>query len=341
MPTIETSVTQYKLKAFQSSNDPDFKNALKIYTDSIGNSSQTSTNEIAYCLDNYNAQFLDSKFVVAGFYQNRQLAGYCQFIYMIREKLMIIDYLVIDEKFRGLNTFYSFIEKIKEFVLANDMQVTFLMGEINIQNNSEENMPIKARTLIRLLKANNFGVIESDYYQPMLGAANFESAQRSILMLYPFDQYHSVKKETYLSLVESIYYKHYERWFRLFLTESEMIKYSQHLHELYEKIKKSVKDDLVVNVSGEKDLFGGVDPINTRSKIKTPVIVSVGFIGLLILFTSIGVVAKKYFAIELKDMAYLFGATAIALLIILSFFLDSASKLLSKLLEKAMDKITG
>ena len=342
MSIRETSVTQYKLKVFQSSSDSDFVSSMKLYADNIGTSSLTSTSEIAYCIDNYNTLFSDAKFIAAGFYQNKLLAGYCQFVYMTDEKLIIIDYLVIDKKFRGLNTFYTFIEKIKEFVESNNFSVRFLIGEINIQHNTSQSIPQKGLTLIRLLKANNFGVIKNEYYQPMLGIANFESVQRSILMLYPYDQYGTLKKETYLSIIECIYFKHYERWYRLFFNESQIIKYTQHLHELNEKIKASIEKESMISLEGYNDIFGESEPFTPKvRKIKNAAILSIGFTILLSGLVIIALLSKRYLHIEFQDQLYFLIAAASLYLIFLSLFLDSASKLVNKIFDKLSSKIIG
>lgn len=77
----ETSITNYRLRAFNNSSDPDFIKGVKLYAQNIDVTSLTNTNEISYCLDKYNEHYNDSIFVVAGFYQNKQLIGYCQCTY--------------------------------------------------------------------------------------------------------------------------------------------------------------------------------------------------------------------------------------------------------------------
>jgi len=334
----ETSSTNYKLKAYSGSTDSDFAKALHIYTENIGATSLTDTNEIIYCLDNYSKHYKSSNFVVAGLYQNKLLIGYCQFIYIRDEKIIIIDYIAIDEKHRGLSVFYVFIEKIREFIYANGYEIKFLVGEVNIQNSQSNDIPIKAKSLVKLLKSNNFGEVKSLYFQPMLGVNNFESEQKSILMLYPANEYESIKKETFSKIIETIYFKHYERWYKIFLTENDFITYSKHLHDLFKK----VSDKTTPIIAIEKDDYIYGEPVIDRTiikKSKKGVLLFLGFLGILGILLSITLILKLRFDFEYKSQLYLFILVVFLYLLIISFFSQKAEKMLSKMWEKIIDKI--
>jgi hypothetical protein len=338
----ETSVTSYKLKAFSNSKEPDFAKAIKLYLNNIDITSLTNTNEITFCVDNYNQKFKGSDFVVAGLYQNTELIGYCQFIYISEERLIIIDYIVIDEMYRGLNSFQFFVEKIREIVQARDYEIQYLVCEINIQSASSERIPRRTQSLIKLLKSNNFGEIRTSYFQPMLGKDNFESEQKSILMIYPANQYETIKRETFIKLIEAIYFKHYERWYSLFLPEDEMIKYSKHLHRVFNMVSEKVASAKLVDIERDEDLYGS-QSLYDKGKIsnsKKGVLLIVGFIGLLILLFTSSIVLKKIYGIEIKDQFYILFTTAVIYLIILSVFSRKAASILNNLIAKIIEKAT-
>ncbi len=338
----ETSVTNYKLRVFANSRDPDFIKALKIYTTYIDTTSLTDTNQITFCLDNYYLHYEKSDFIVSGFYQNKQLIGYCQFIYISEEKLIIIDYIAIDEPYRGISVFYVFVEKIRELIIGRGFEVKYLVGEINIHHSLNDEIPIKAQMLIKLLKSNNFGEVKATYIQPMLGADNYESEQKSILMLYPSNQYEAIKRETFLKIVETIYFKHYERWYKLFLNDSELIQYQMHLHNLFSKITEKSSSAKLIQIAGEHFLFGERD---FKYQIKEPnikkgALLIFGFIGLLIILLAFSILLKRILKVDFKDQFYLLLITAVGYLLILSLFSEKAAKVLNRLLEKAIDKLT-
>jgi hypothetical protein len=338
----ETTVTNYKIRAFSSSNDPDFVNAIRLYNKYINVSDLTDINQVTYCLDHYRDFYKKSEFTVGGFYRNRQLIGYCQFIYLSEEKLVVIDYIVIDEKFRGVSVFYSFIEKIKEFVITRGYEIRFVVGEINLHNSLSDEVPLRVKLLVKLLKSSNFGEIKSLYLQPMLGADNYESEQRSILMLYPADQYEVVKKETFLKIVETIYFKHYERWYKLFLNDAQFFTYQKHLHDVYKRVSEKTPSGKLVQIEGDELLFGNQDSKLISNKVRYPkkILLVAGFISLLILLVIISVSLRYIAMIELKDQFYLLVTTGFIYLLILSLFSKKAADLVSRLLEKVVEKLT-
>jgi len=338
----ETSITHYKLKAFNNSSDLDFIKGLKLYANNININSLTNTNEIAYCLDNYNRIHPSSNFIVAGFYQDKQLIGYCQFIYISEEELVIIDYLVIDKAFRGLSIFYTFIDKIKEFIQLKMYKTKYIVGEINIPNGTEDALNSEATLLINLLKRSNFGVVKTSYFQPMLGIDNFESAQKSILMLYPASDYQTIKKDTFIKILRTIYFKHYERWYKLFLNENELIKYSQHLHSLFTEVSAVVSESKPILIDGERDLYGEVKfgTFPQKKSNKKSILLTLGFIGLLCILLFITLLLKNVFGIEVKDQFTILIGSACIYLLVLSLFSKKAALMLDKVIDKLIDKIT-
>lgn len=338
----ETTVTNYKVRAFTNSNDPDFIKALKIYSRYISPADLTDTNQVTFCLDNYNQHYKGSTFIVGGFYQNRELIGYCQFIYISEEKLIIIDYIAIDEQHRGISVFYAFIEKIRELIAAKGYEVKYIVGEINLHHSSIEEIPTKAKLLIKLLKSCNFGEIKSLYVQPMLGVDNYESEQRSILMLSPSNQYEAIKRETFLKIVEAIYFKHYERWYKLFLEEDSLIKYQKHLYEVFNKVSEKAVVGKLIIIEKDEYLYDNRE-FNRQSKdIKSSqkALLIFGFVGLLILLTILSLVVNHFFNIEYKNQLYLLLVTGILYLLILSLFSRKAAKLVNRIIEKAIEKLT-
>lgn len=339
--SMETSITNYKLRALDNPKDPEFMKAIKLYSTYINITSLTDTNEITHCVKNYSDSYPGSKFIVAGFYQNRQLIGYCQFMYISEEKIVIVDYVVIDQNYRGLNIFYMFIEKIREFIFEQGFDAKYIVAEINVSTKIEDEIPVKAQTLIRLLKSANFGEVKTLYFQPMLGADNYESYQKSILMLYPAREYPSIKKETFLRIVESIYMKHYARWYKLFMHENDYILYNKHLHDLLQKIAEKASSQKVIKIEQEENLYGEINYRKTEyeNKSRKAGFLIFGFLGMLILLIIAGVVLKKYFKLEIKDQFYILMTTGILYLLILSIFSRKAAKVLNRLLEKLIEKI--
>jgi hypothetical protein len=154
----------YEIKIFKSSNEQDLIKALNLYSQNIEPALRTDSREIMYWVDRYNKKFEDS-FYILGFYLNDVLIGFSELAYFIKEKTLIVDYLVIDKKFRKNNTFYEFIQKIEEFLNSKNFIIDYIVAEVGFYNEKLE-PPEKSKHMIRLLKMAGFSVAKCSYYTP-------------------------------------------------------------------------------------------------------------------------------------------------------------------------------
>lgn len=342
MPVNEIEATVYKLKRFTSSSDKDFVKALKIYIENTDPNIVISTNEICHGVDFYNERFTDADFTAVGLYLNKVLIGYCQFVYFKEEQLVFIDYLVIEKNYRGNNTFYSFIEKIREYFDVKSYYPSYFVTEVSLQGAmNESEYTSKTRNLIRLLKMNNFGVIGSPYFQPMLGLSNYESNLQAVLMLYPAEEHRVIKKETFLMMLKTIYFKHYERWYTMVaLNEKDTKDYSLHLYDLFGKINEKLKNTPSIKLNSYSDTFYEKGVSKPERAPKKVLYFLVGFVALIAFLGVIAFLLRSVFKMEYKDQFYFLISVSVLYLMILSIFSDKASKILNKALEKGIDKVT-
>jgi N-acetylglutamate synthase-like GNAT family acetyltransferase len=228
----------YELKQFKSSRNKDLTRALALYSRNIEPFLRTDTREIIYWLDEYPLRHTD-QFIILGLYLNEMVIGYAQLAYFAEERLIFVDYIVVEKEFRKNNTFYEFVEEIKEFITAESIEFDFILAEVGGFDNKEPSAATK--NLIRLLKMTGFGVVKTNYHHPRLGKANYESEFQSILMLYTPSEVKHIKKETYLSFLKTIYFKHYQRWYANFFDEKDNAEYSNSLIKLFEKSQENLK----------------------------------------------------------------------------------------------------
>ncbi len=341
MAIDSTESTVYKLRRFTNSSDDDFRKALRIYVENTDLNIVTNTNEIIYGLDFYNRKFLDADFAVVGFYMNKVVIGYGQFIYFKQEKLVFIDYLVIDKAYRKNNTFYEFTEKLKEYFHSNNYQPMYVVAEVSTQGAlNEQDYSPKTRNLIRLLKMNNFGLINSPYFQPSLGGASFESNLPAVLMLYPADEYQTLKKESFLLILKTIYFKHYGRWYTMILSENDAHNYGVHLHNLYSQVIEKLKNIITIPLDSYSGLSDEKSIQVPERPHKTVLFFFLGFLLLLVFLGGVSFLMKLILNIEYKDQSTLLIFTSMAYLALLSFYSKKASGILNKAVEKVVEKIT-
>ncbi|MES2003136.1 MAG: GNAT family N-acetyltransferase [Bacteroidota bacterium] len=317
----------YDLRRIKSSTDRHITKALSIYSQNIDPLIRTDTREILYWLDNYNQHFTD-RFYLVGLFLNDTIVGYAQFAYFKEERIIFIDYLAIDKQYRKNNTFYEFLEKLKEFFAEESLYHTYIIAEVGYYK--ENNVPTEiTRNLIRLLKMSGFGVIKMTYYQPMLGRHNYETELSTILMLYTANDIKQIKKETYGLILDTIYYKHYKRWYDKFLSDKEQAIYITRLEQLRSKIEDNMKRKEYIEINGYASLF--VTP-NTAAapknylKVAKLIAVAVIFAVISIGFGSIVFFAKKKFNLDSDSIKLISIFSLISVVFITSVLYNSKSE---------------
>src|ERR1043165_735915 len=332
----------YEIKRFTSSNDLYYLRLVKIYLNNIDPAFRTNTSEITYWLDNYESKFMD-RFFLFGFYLNNVLVGFSELAYFVDSKILVVDYLVIARQFRKNNTFYEFFEKIKEYFETVEILIDYAIAEVGFVN--EKNEPGEnTRALIRLLKMSGFGVLKCEYYQPRLGIDNFESETKSILMLYLPREAHRIKKETFLSILKTIYFKHYQRWYEKFLDENSMIGYNQMLFTFFTKIESELAKKSYVEVNGYKNLFSEETSLPEQVRNKKGIKILVSVVLFIISSITVGVAflfIKKRYGLDFSTQSTIAVVAFIIVLFTLSIIYEGKANIFTKLLEKLIDKFTG
>jgi hypothetical protein len=329
----------YELKRFKSSRHPDLLDALKLYVNYTEPALRTDTKEIMHCLDTWNSDYEDP-FYVVGLYLNNELIGFSELAYFIQEKFVIVDYLVVDKEHRGNNTFYHFIEGIREFLQKENIEYNYIVGEVACyQENLEP--PESSKLLIRLLKIAHFGVVKCNYYVPRVGIYDYESEMRSIMMIYSMNDTTQIKKETFFQIVKAIYFKYYQRWHNLFVNESEKNRYDKELKSLVRKMEDQLENKKVIEINGLHGLFP-VNPdfnkgVAKRKGIKIVTAIFLFFISAAlvgILFT----LSKSIFGWDSQATSTIIVAAAGFTLFLIALLFENKSNIFSRAFIKMMDK---
>lgn len=324
--------TTYKLRRFRNSKDKGFVNALSIYTKYFDSKSMTDTNEIIFWLDKDYKDFGDC-FYCFGLINDNEIIGYAQLAYFKSEKIVFVDYIAIDDKHRRSDAFFIFIYKIKEFLENEKIQYNHILAEIVIDSHSKEPSN-ESKILIRLLKICGFGVIKTTYFQPRLGIYNKESDTNAILMVrsnVEESKIEFIKKDTFLQFINTIYYKHYKRWYSIYEeTVDEYDKVLQNGYSIIEKDLKKKKEFIAVN--GYKHLFEPEKSNNTDSNTnvnKSLIYVIIG-LSITVILTFILVLIMTEYKISLYVILLLFILILVSFLGILSIFMQPAHKIFNR-----------
>jgi len=240
--------SSYKIKRFLSSNERDFISALKIYNDTIPVETKTSTNEIVYFIDNRSTPNREMYFF--GLYYNEEIVGYIECAYLFKTKSIIIDYITLKDSFNINGIFYPLFSLFQQYFSDNLIDYDYIITEISVRTLSE-NVDRESYYARKLLRAEDFRIVDVPYYQPLLGISNYESNFDLRLMIKSIGCVNSLKKETLLGIVNDIYYNHYVDWYNHFLNDSEIEEYKNHITAQYDKFEKSLSgiDSIVLQDS--------------------------------------------------------------------------------------------
>ena len=328
----------YELKYFKNSTEPELIKALSLYSQNIEPALRTDSKEIMFWIDRYNKKFEDSFFIL-GLYLNSVLIGFAELAYFIKEKIIIIDYLVIDKQFRKNNTFYEFAQKIEDFINDRDIVFNYAVVEVGFYNEKLE-PPEKSKHMIRLLKMSGFSVAKCEYYTPKLGLYNYESEMKSILMVYSRDGTKKIKVETFMQIVYAIYFKYNQRWYDAFLNDDEKFEYQKGLNKLITKVEKGITNKEFIELNGYGNILtphGEKKDVFERHKF-LKFLTGIFLIVLsFVIVISIYLFLKNKLGIEASALSSLLYATLLVLIFLSAILFERKSNLFSKIIEKIFD----
>jgi hypothetical protein len=187
----------------------------------------------------------------------------------------------------------------------------------------------------------HFGVIKCAYYVPRLGKRNYESQMRAILMIHSNSDIKQIKKETYLDIIHTLFYKYYQRWYDQFFNEAEKAEYKKVLDSLFELIKKDVENRKSIDINGYHNLLP-LNPtdfneikVNRRTKILSFAFL---FIVSIIFFGGVALFIQKHYKIDIGNQSAIFILAVTVASFFTSLFFGSKSTLASKIVDKLIDK---
>ena len=315
------SSPSYKIKLFENSKSSGFIESMSIYTNAIPPELRTSSNEIIEWIDEYNIIFED-ELLIFGLYEDNKIIGFSQGVFFNKEKFIVIDYLVIDKQYRGNHTFQMFIALFKKFLEVYKYEYNFIVTEVESKNTA----------LMQLLRSNGFGEIQSKYFQPQLGVNNFESLLKAKLLYHPAYKDKVIKDDTYSMIINTIYDKHYIRWYSKFLSNKKLIKYKQEIESLKKNIFNNLKNE--IKITGGRKSINEYDLFNVGHELKyTSTILSIIFIFLFSTLT-----LGKYFELNIKELIVLV-VTNVSMFLLLYSLVSKKGIEQFKLLTKFFDKL--
>lgn len=264
---MRTFDTTYRLALLEPGKKDlgELKKALAVYVKYTASPEKTATNEIEDWFDLYNREF-DDILMLFAFYRNDELIGYAELVFFMDDKFVFLDYMTLHEKYEKNNVFYEFFEQIQAYLDSLEREYTYIVTEITYD--AHHSTPNKENRLwISLLKMQGFHEIHAKYFHPRLGEKNFESELPGELMLYSRDEIKSLRPTTYVALAESVYKKHYLRWYRPYLKDKGAA-YEKVLNGYLKEIRRSLQGSDSIKINGYSEILKAAPIVNAQQDIR-------------------------------------------------------------------------
>ena len=230
----------YELIRFRKSTDLDFQNALKIYRSSTPHEQKTNTSEIVYWVDHL-GDFNTGELFFFGLKANNVVVGYAELAYVKKERILIIDYINLDQNYKSNSHFYAFYTLIINYINNEAIDYDYITKEVLCRYNEAH----IHKEDVSLYELENFKVVNGLYIQPQLEKNNVESIKEALIMLYIRAGLCPVlKKDAYLHIIEVIY-DYYYSWDKPFLNDDERVLSKKRAESNIESINKSISNNSV------------------------------------------------------------------------------------------------
>lgn len=318
----------YALKIFKNSGEDKFLDALDIYRRTVTRNEKTNTNEITWCLDNSD-KFDKFTLFLFGLELNNKIIGYAELALIKSTRYITIDYLLIDEKYKTHSALYTFLFLIVEFLSSIKLDYDFIGIELLTDDNGE-----LSKEELSEFELEGFRVVNTQYIQPCLEINNYDSQHEALLLIYQRNTSNRIiSKDTYLSIVHSIFIDYYFEWDSCFLKDEvqKNIHYNK-LQKTYDKIKDSLTENSIIlngypftKMSNENKVIPDDKIINIKiwqGLLFTMVLASLG-LGLIL--------AVKRMNVELIFVVAIFVLLIFIWLSFISLFNDKAYTILSNI----------
>ncbi len=234
------------LRRIQSAReDPELlAKALAVYRANTPQLEATSSNEIAYWSDH--SPDGDELFLFA-LEINGAIIGYAQFVAFKEKNFVIIDYMTVEEKHKTVGIFLLFFEQIRDYFDRVNLRYDFIVAEILQES---DGIYTQSSEFWRAVMAfERFRVVDAPYHQLQLGRTKYDTDVPARLLVAAGTDMSSLRRETYLMIVETILFEHYLGWYRPFKTDEEAVAYEAKARAVFQSIKSNVGERDRVSLS--------------------------------------------------------------------------------------------
>lgn len=222
---------------------------LRIYRDTILPEAQNPERQILYWIDHAKSSIAD-QFRCFAITESNQVVGYLQYSYFAEEHLFFFEYLCLrDTRSRGLLPTAA-LDAIEDYLSANYKPDFMIVFEIAKKRNDNDGWESDNR-LIAYFKRLGFRSIDFEYHYPVLQSYDGNVSYPADLIVRLPRARVEVTSSELRTILRCIYFKHYLRWDRPFLEESQFIRREQLINSLYAKEISRINAQIEFSTAGD------------------------------------------------------------------------------------------
>lgn len=236
-----------KIRKIEKSSDADYASALQIYNGTTPYEIKTNTNEITAWLDmkSPSDKFEPLFFVL---YFNDKISGFAMMTYIQTQRIVILEYIALAPEYRVNTVFYSYVSLLENYLNLNNYDVSFVINEVSYRRNGED-IDKESQLFSKLLCIEGYGKIDALYLTPPLGVNNYESSFDAYLFVKSSGDLHAIEHQTYVDIVNAIYFDYFLEWYKPFLDTTNIAEYENNLKKSYQKIMENLSPEKQLKVT--------------------------------------------------------------------------------------------
>jgi hypothetical protein len=207
--------------------------ALSIYRDTILPEAQNPERQILYWID-HSKEKLSDEFRCFALLDKGDVVGYLQYSYFTEEHLFFFEYLCLQNSRRHGLTPSSALPSIEEHLLQNYDPGFTIVFEIARKQAVQGNWT-PDKKLIAYFKHWGFRTVDFDYHYPILQTYEGATSYPADLMVLLPERRKAISATEVRTILRCIYFKHYLRWDRPFLSDHQFAQRERLINQLYSK----------------------------------------------------------------------------------------------------------
>jgi len=311
----------FAVKRIHKASDEEYLEALAIYNITTPNDIKTKSNEISMWLSRNGS---DNSFELFIFilYMDNEITGLSMLSYIPSTRIVIYDYIALKDQYRVNAVLFAYASLIQNYMSSIRYDISYYIVEISNKNDGKS-VDKESRLFKKLICLEGFGRIKAKYQTLSLGLDHYESSFNAYIYIKANDTLKVILKDTFLSIVHSIYYEYYLSWYSQILIPEELKLFKENVDRHYNLQKTETSEEIefeieyvdcpiLGNLHIDKS-FGYLPSKHKRNLGKYPLIFLLVFLGPPLLIWGYNYILN-ILGISISTVNFIVGGTFTAIL---------------------------